>query len=208
MVLLPVGVLQLKSRLGSSLNGGQSWVNTHMEPVLEVVASVFLLHNPVKNDKRGFIVCFSPNPVLKGCNPDRFSVLPGRKRLSPRQVGTHFPPSRTENPAALQPSSTGFRHPWGNGAQTREAQGPLHCQQQRLSTCRWVWLWQVLHLYHTSNTTLLWLSFTTKECPDCTRAELKGLSTGKCWQHARIVSAPSLNRNHHSLEVGCVWFSQ
>lgn len=43
------------------------------------------------------------NPVLKGCNPARFSVLPGRKQLSPRHLGRNSSPGRTENTVGLWP---------------------------------------------------------------------------------------------------------
>lgn len=43
------------------------------------------------------------NPVLKGCNPARFPVLPGRKQLSPRHFGRNSSPGRTENTVGLWP---------------------------------------------------------------------------------------------------------
>lgn len=46
-----------------------------------------------------------PNPVLNGCTPARFSVLPGNPWWK------CCPPCRTEIPAELWPSRTGFEHP-------------------------------------------------------------------------------------------------
>lgn len=183
-----------------------------MEPVLEVVASVFLLRNPVTNHKHVFILFAS---VLTQYS--RAAILPGF--LSSRQEkcfhqgkwehSFHLVGQRTR--LHCSPRVLGFNIP-DLSAQTREAQGPLHrhtvvgCAALYFSTCRW--LWQVIHLYHNSNTTLLWIWFTTKECSACTRAKLKRLSPEKRWHRDRIVSAPGLNRNHPSWKWGCVWFSQ
>lgn len=51
------------------------------------------------------------NPVLQNCYPAGFSVIPGRKRLSPRPFGRCFPPGRSENLVGLGPPRPGFWRP-------------------------------------------------------------------------------------------------
>lgn len=52
------------------------------------------------------------SPVLKGFNPSRFSVLPGRETAPSRAIWNRFPPDRSETPLGLWPSEPGFQHPW------------------------------------------------------------------------------------------------
>lgn len=97
-----------------------------MEPVLEVVASVFLLRNPVTNHKHVFILFAS---VLTQYS--RAAILPGF--LSSRQEkcfhhgkwerSFHLVGQRTW--LHCSPRVLGFNIP-DLSAQTREAQGPLH----------------------------------------------------------------------------------
>lgn len=76
-------------------------MNTHMEPVLEVVASIFLLNKPVKNDKRVFILFASvQSQYLKGMQNSQVCCPPWQK--------TFTKASRTEHLAASQPSNTVF----------------------------------------------------------------------------------------------------
>lgn len=81
-------------------------MNTHMEPVLKVVASKVLLHGGQTGLQS---VCFSPNAGLESHNPARLSVLPGRKKAFTK--GALFPTGRTEGPVAPTPPSTGCGHP-------------------------------------------------------------------------------------------------
>lgn len=92
-----------------SLSGGwqeeRCWSG---ECLWELFLTVFILSEDVEGlDQR------CQNSVLRGRNPAGFSVLPGRTRLSPRQVGKSFPPGRPETPAGLRLSAgTGIQHPW------------------------------------------------------------------------------------------------
>lgn len=99
-----------------------------MEPVLKVVAGVVLLHNPVKNDKRAFILFAS---VLTQYS--RASIQPGFLS-SLAEKGFHqgkwehiFDLVGHKNPAALQPSSTGFPHPWCNSTPYRLEKHTVRC---------------------------------------------------------------------------------
>lgn len=67
-------------------------MNTHVQPVLEVVASVFLLHNPVKNyknDKHVPLFCLLVLTQYSRAIQLGLLAFQAEKRLSPRQVGAY-----------------------------------------------------------------------------------------------------------------------
>lgn len=69
------------------------------------------IENPLSNSNLIILKQRRQMPVLEGRDPTRFSVLPGTKRISPRQVGTQekgHTPGRSENLVGIWPSRTGL----------------------------------------------------------------------------------------------------
>lgn len=159
-----------------------------MEPVLEVVASVVLLHNPGKNDKP---VCFSPNPVPENWHPDRFSVLPGRKKAFTKASGSTFSTWEGRKPRCVDPWVLALDIP-DVTAHPADWSSPLHLTSPHAGGCgcgRWC-TFTTLQILHNCDCHL-WL----KSVPE---RNWTGYLEGNA-DIARGWFLPSgINRNHHS----------